>query len=1577
MRKNYFINPIVTILLLIGGLSTAVAQNTVKPTVKAPNGFDVNSFTGNLYHQRADMKMPAQGIPMEIVFSYNNTQRNKDWGYGRGWTFTYNVAYTVDSTGNITVLRADGRRNTFRKMGTTYKAPAGAFDTLAEYQAGKFRLDTKEGWSYFFDVASHRKLTKVQDRNNNAITISYTDSLPSAITDAAGRSFSLTWDNGKLKEIQNTCASPVRKIAYAYDTAGNPIKVMRPDSSIIKYYYDDNSRIIGFTDELGNNMSITYNGNGAVSKIVSCATTQLFTYSPQTRKTFVTEQVQGQRQITTYSYDTTGRIIHKEGNCCGYNVTYQYDANNNVTGLTNGNNQTTKYEYDAKGNVIKETDAEGFFITYTWHPTLNRVLTVKDKRGNTTTYEYDAAGNQTKIIKPLGITEVFTYDSKGNMLTHKDGNNNTTTYEYNTSGLLTKTTDALNGVVTNTYDGCGNLAQVKDARNNITSYEYDLQNRITKITNAMGGVTKNTYDVAGNLTSVTDALNRTSNYQYDGLDRRIKTISPLGNTLTIDYDERGNKIREVDARGNGTTYTYNSRNQVLTERDALGKTKKYEYDGVGNLISETDKMSNTTRYEYNGINLLIKETNAAGNSITTTYDQNGNKISTTDYNGNIMYFQYDALNRMTQITDAYNKTITFSYDNNDNVLNQKDKNGNIWSTEYDKLNRPVKKINPLTFYVEFNYDPNGNKLTDRDPLGHITTYTYDALNRLLQQTNPLNESTTNTYDAVGNLKTTTYVNENIVTNIYDNDDRLVSVSDPISMINTYTYDATGNKITETDANSNTVTYVYDELNRVISITDPASKKVINQYDANNNLTSQTDRNNSSKYYEYDKLNRIVSETNALNYRTIFDYDANGNRVRIVDAKNNITSYSYDALNRLVKETYADGSRKEYTYDAHGNQTTRRDQNGSTTSFQYNSANLLLQRIYSGGATEQFTYDAAGHRLTATNTNAIIEYTYDNVGRLTSEKLNGKETRYTYNTANLTRTITYPGGRTIIEKSDYRDRLLNIKDGALTISEFIYDAADRITTKTLGNGISLHYEFDNNNRITRLNIPNNNTLDIRYVYDNENHRLSVTNLHRNTHSETYHYDKAYNLTGYYRGKLTGSGLTDTISKNWYTYDAVFNRINSREDNFTNSYSSNNMNAYTQIVSNGIIQNYSYDKNGNTKQDEHGTYQYDEENRLTAINGNHQFLYDAIGRKVKSINNGTIINYYYAGYQVIEERDGADNLKKSLVYGIMIDDLISFTADAQTYYVTNDLQGSVLALYQGNTIIERYDYHALGYTNIYNAAFQPLSSSSVNNLIAFHGRDYIASGIYNFRSRTYHTTAGRFGQRDPIGYLDGMNLYHAYFLPNLVDPFGKTCSSISVSGSALKKLVNPILRRLPNVKINFKNLSMSFSVCEEEECCSKKTTMLKSAELSADIGASVELGSVSGTMPTLFFGDVDIWLGIRGKASISAGGNVSFKETCDKSAGEGCLNVTLTGALELGGEFVWTKRNGHKETLAGVVGGLKLSSTGKICGKLQGGKFSWYWKWGELQGGYYFTASVGKYDFGTSSGSLEDFLDWFYQ
>ena len=199
--------------------STMLGQNLTKPLINGPAGIRVNSFTGNMFYQRNDLFIPGRGLSFDMTFSYNSGENAKDWGYGNGWTFTYNMLYEQDGA-NIVIRRGDGRRDVYTYNGSGYDHPVGIFDVLTEYETGKFRLRSKYGIEYFFDNATHKRLTKIQDPNSNTVTIQYAAGLPTQITDVSGRVLTLTWVDGHLSQITDANTSPTRTILFFYDEIG-------------------------------------------------------------------------------------------------------------------------------------------------------------------------------------------------------------------------------------------------------------------------------------------------------------------------------------------------------------------------------------------------------------------------------------------------------------------------------------------------------------------------------------------------------------------------------------------------------------------------------------------------------------------------------------------------------------------------------------------------------------------------------------------------------------------------------------------------------------------------------------------------------------------------------------------------------------------------------------------------------------------------------------------------------------------------------------------------------------------------------------------------------------------------------------------------------------------------------------------------------------------------------------------------------------------------------------------------------------------------------------------------------------
>jgi RHS repeat-associated protein len=167
---------------------------------------------------------------------------------------------------------------------------------------------------------------------------------------------------------------------------------------------------------------------------------------------------------------------------------------------------------------------------------------------------------------------------------------------------------------------------------------------------------------------------------------------------------------------------------------------------------------------------------------------------------------------------------------------------------------------------------------------------------------------------------------------------------------------------------------------------------------------------------------------------------------------------------------------------------------------------------------------------------------------------------------------------------------------------------------------------------------------------------------------------------------------------------------------------------------------------------------------------QYVYNGLGQRVGKIDNGVQTNYLIDPNgllpQVLAETDTSNNLISFYVYdgaGLVA----KITPGNQYYFYHYDGLDSTIAI-TDNTgqVVNTYCYSPEGLVG---------AQETIPNPFQYVGRFGVmaeGNGLYFMRARYYDPEVGRFINKDPIGYAEGMNLfaYVANDLVNFIDPEG---------------------------------------------------------------------------------------------------------------------------------------------------------------------------------------------------------------
>ncbi len=1073
--------------------------------------------------------------------------------------------------------------------------------------------------------------------------------------------------------------------SYEYDKNGNLSKILFPDGTIVSKSYDDLNRVIENIKTIKNSQDVnnvfsekyTYIGNQNKVKTHKDANGNIVEniYSKDEK---LVEERYSDGSIFKYEYDLASRETSKsvlDKHSQSYKkVIKEYDSNDKVTLETIKDNNGTilqikGYKYDSSGNLIKDiqgeefnkasgntiiekiNNAKGIEYIYNLNNTLATVLNPDSKEKNkkfTYSFEYDVFGRKIKESDSNNNYFLYTLDSMGNMLKK----------EY-----VKKVEDKVSNPVilqTNLYDGLGNLISSIDGNGNKKEYTINSLGKVqSEIFPNDSSILKETYfyqyDLLGNI-----ALKSQSNGSIEkmkwNVENKLLYKCRQGNNESIeefiDYDGNGQEVSYKDGNGNLYLYKYDVKgNPIETSLNGKIKSTK-EFNALNSILYDKDRFCNAITNVYDEAGRLIEKKDAFNKTIEKmNYNLNGLKVKSTDALGNETLFKYDLNNRITEVTDSMGNTTTTIYDEMDRVVEKIDVKRNSTKYFYDELGRLTTVQNALGERTEFAYDLNNNKISFKDGNGNVTSYKYNCSNKIYKIISPNKGNLTGkvqefTYNADGSIKNVKDRNGNVISYEYDMFGRKVKESSGTN-ISYYSYDKLGSLIKATDP-CETTQYKYDEEGRTTEKIVDDKIKVNYSYDITEGITSGyykeklVDNKGGTITKTFDKMNKLIAVNDGVK-DTKYNYYDNGAKKETIFYDNSKETYEYNRNLTLKELNHIDSSGKtinyfKYLYDSNKNLIQKEDskdkENGNINRPGTGDGNTnYFSKVKSTKVEGESPYNGArgivfppGGGIITPSSEGISEYSYDNLNRLSLVKNSYNKTiSYSYDKA---------GNRTLECIKDNNGT--NPPTEEFSIKKPISLSEEKYQTFANANGgygteMTKNYQYDENNRLTKISYSGYSRTDASFNYDNNG------NLTKIIEGSDVNRDLKYD--GYNR-LIEVKDKGNVVEKNNYNFQGlrVKKEANSKITKYF--YDGDNILLETDNNNNKIARNiYGTKLITREVEDKKGYYRYNGHGDVTDIygeNGNAiaSYKYGTFGEVIRT--TGSMNNpFKYSGYMQDDE------------------------------------------------------------------------------------------------------------------------------------------------------------------------------------------------------------------------------------------------------------------------------------------------------------------------------------------------------
>ena len=606
------------------------ARGTVTRSEWTPEGRITQRILaqGTAAEQIIDYTTNALGLPLTVTYR------------GDANTAQATYTYTYDADGNLTgitePLSADGIVRTTRWA---------EFDAMGN---ARKMIDARGNtWLYDYDPAGN--LTNLTTPEGHATTFSYNHA-------------------GELTAVQ--LPGIEGQLSYTYDAQSRITAVTDPEGHTLSLAYSGAGQIKSVTDPAGHAHQFSYLDASRLSQLTDPANHQIgFSYrNAEDKPTAQPRDITTPAFVEQRTYDarqrlTTSVLVDPAGLIGDLETHYQYDANGNVTRITDPAGRITTYTYDALDRLTDIKDPASGTTHYQWDDRDN-LIAVTDPDFSTTRYVYDAADRLIEEHRPEGQVWRYSYDANGNLAALIRPDQGAVAYDYDKDNRLVRErrydheTDYLADTagtqapeaVTYTWHPAGWLTGYTGPNSSAT-YVYDNSGRLTAETTDFGAFEKTqayTWTADGLKATVTNPEGITYTYGWTALHQPdAVTIPGHGSIASLGYDWQAS---------NG--WMYPGGTQHKQEHDAFLRLAKqrltdpaqvvkqgadYQYDAASNItaITKHERSAQTegelaqspATYGYDALDRLTSVSKTTTTNTTRTenyqYDAVGNRINST------------------------------------------------------------------------------------------------------------------------------------------------------------------------------------------------------------------------------------------------------------------------------------------------------------------------------------------------------------------------------------------------------------------------------------------------------------------------------------------------------------------------------------------------------------------------------------------------------------------------------------------------------------------------------------------------------------------------------------------------------------------------------------------------------------------------------------------------------------------------------------------------------------------------------------------------------------------------------------